>query len=227
MIPGPSIVRECSACGKFFIEDTVSSGNTFGARFWTDGKIKAPMLPDQPELVKCEFCGALIWIEEQKPIGEIAPAERRYGYKEPPPVNEGVNNSKAGRFTGVIPGLTPTFWDYARLIKAGVDDKQKERYLRLRAWWAGNDPRRKPDQSEPTPLDPFEIENLRALITFLNESDDHDRLMKAEALRELGEFEEAESLLATEFEGTFKKVASIIQDLNQRHITTVAEMDLE
>jgi hypothetical protein len=29
---------------------TLASGNTIGARFWTDGKMEAPMLPDQPAL---------------------------------------------------------------------------------------------------------------------------------------------------------------------------------
>jgi len=51
MLPGPTIVRKCSTCGKLIAQPTLLSGNTFGARFWTDGKREAPMLPEQPWLV--------------------------------------------------------------------------------------------------------------------------------------------------------------------------------
>jgi len=30
MLPGPTIIRKCSACGKLIEEHTISSGNTFG-----------------------------------------------------------------------------------------------------------------------------------------------------------------------------------------------------
>jgi hypothetical protein len=71
MTPGPTIIRECSACGKHISQHTIGSGNTFGARFWTDGKRDAPMFPDQPWLVRCQHCGTLVWIDEQTQIGEI------------------------------------------------------------------------------------------------------------------------------------------------------------
>jgi hypothetical protein len=104
----------------------------------------------------------------------------------------------------------------------GVSDKQKERYLRLRAWWAGNDFRRESEKS--TQLDSFETDNLRTFITLLDESEDTDRLMKAEALRELGEFADAEKLLATDFEYGLAQAGSIIRRLNQKKVLTVAEM---
>ncbi|MBN1464158.1 hypothetical protein JXA02_00250 [candidate division KSB1 bacterium] len=39
MILGTVIIRKCSACGELIVEDSIGSGNTFGARFWTDGRI--------------------------------------------------------------------------------------------------------------------------------------------------------------------------------------------
>jgi hypothetical protein len=60
LIPGPDIVRECPKCRVPLLQHTISSGNTFGAQFWTDGLILAPMLPDQPWLVKCPNCGTLL-----------------------------------------------------------------------------------------------------------------------------------------------------------------------
>lgn len=211
MTPGPTIIRECSACGKHIAQHTIATGNTFGARFWTDGKRDAPMLPDQPWLVKCEHCNTLVWIDEQKQVGEIDPW--------------GSKTRDADKFPDARPASTPSLQEYAHFIEAGVSDKNKERYVRLRAWWAGNDPRRETGQSEP--LDSFEARNLRAFVTLLDEAESNDRIMKAEALRELGEFAAAENLLATEFGEDLLQAVSIISDLNQKRIATVAEMKFE
>lgn len=211
MTPGPTIIRKCSACGKHVAQYTIVSGNTFGARFWTDGKRDAPMLPDQPWLVKCQHCGTLIWIDEQTQVGEIAPW--------------GSEANDRNRFPEARPGSTPTLQDYADFLDAGESDKNKERYVRLRAWWAGNDPRRETGQS--TQFDSFETQNLRAFLVLLDEAEDNDRLMKAEVLRELGEFNEAENLLATEFDDELTQAVSVIRDLNQKRIATVAEMKFE
>jgi len=130
------------------------------------------MLPDQPWLVKCQHCNTLVWIDEQKQVGEIDPW--------------GSETRDADKFPDARPASTPTLQDYADFIEAGVSDKEKERYVRHRTWWAGNDPRR--EKSQSTSLDSFEAQNLRAFVTLLDEDEDNDRIMKAEALRELCEF---------------------------------------
>lgn len=71
MMPGPTAIRRCSACSKLIAERTIMSGNTFGARRWTDGKLNAPMLPEQPWLVKCPHCFALVWIDEQEEVSSV------------------------------------------------------------------------------------------------------------------------------------------------------------
>lgn len=169
------------------------------------------MLPDQPWLVKCQHCSTLIWIDEQTQVGEIA--------------LWGSETDDRNRFPEARPGSTPTLQDYADFLDAGESDKNKERYVRLRAWWAGNDPRRETGHS--TQFDSFETQNLRAFLALLDEAEDNDRLMKAEVLRELGEFNEAENLLATEFDDELTQAVSVIRDLNQKRIATVAEMKFE
>ncbi len=62
--PGPTIVRECPKCRVPIEEPTMASGNTIGARFWSDGKMVAPMLPNYPWLVKCSKCKHLFWVDE-------------------------------------------------------------------------------------------------------------------------------------------------------------------
>src|SRR4030067_1169918 len=73
MLPGNTIIRKCTACAKPIEQDTISSGNTFGATYWTDGKCNAPMLPDQPWLVMCPHCHSALWIDELKILGERVP----------------------------------------------------------------------------------------------------------------------------------------------------------
>lgn len=212
MMPGPTMIRECAACGKRIAQYTTLTGNTFGARFWTDGKMDAPQLPDHPSLVKCQHCASLIWIHEQKQVGI-------FGYGLITRYAELLASERPG------PAATPTLLDYLGFLDAGVGDKHKERYLRIRTWWASNDRRR--ESSQPTPLDCIETQNLRNLANLFDEAEDNDRLIKAEVLRELGEFGEAERLLTSTFEDRWSHAASIIRGLNQKRIAAVAEMKCE
>ena len=50
------IVRECPHCKAHVVQEETVSGNTIGAKFYTDGKREAKMLPDHPWLVKCPVC---------------------------------------------------------------------------------------------------------------------------------------------------------------------------
>ena len=68
---------------------------------------------------------------------------------------------------------------------------------------------------------------MRAFLTLLDETDDNDRIMKAEALRELGEFVVAEKLLATDFKDELTQAVSTIRRLNQKQIASVAEIKFE
>ena len=67
----------------------------------------------------------------------------------------------------------------------------------------GNDPRR--EAGQPIPLNSFETQNLEAFLALLDETEDNDRIMKAEVLRELGAFDEVQNLLNTEFDDELKQ----------------------
>jgi hypothetical protein len=156
MTPGPTIIRECSQCGKLMTEHTIGSGNTFGARFWTDGFRDAPMLPDKPWLVKCPHCDFPVWIDEQKQVGEISPW------------SSAVRDGTA--FADARPTITPALQDYEAFLETATVDQEKEQYVRLRAWWAGNDQRRELGRTKP--LGDFESRNLHALVRLLGDADD-------------------------------------------------------
>lgn len=210
MTPGPTLIYSCSTCEKNIAYRTINSGNTFGARYWTDGKRDAPMLPEEPWLIKCPHCDTFIWVDELTQLGEI---DHWY--------SEGIN---AVEFADVQSAITPSCLDYAYFNMDTVSDPQKERYVRLQTWWAFNDCRRK---SEEIPLSSMEIENLHAFINLLDENEENDRLMKAEVLRELGEFTVAEKLLSMPFGAELKQAAELIRNLNNKGITSVTEMIFE
>lgn len=208
MLPGATIVRKCSACGKLIAQPTLLSGNTFGARFWTDGKREAPMLPDQPWLVTCPHCEDLVWIDEQEQIKEIEPG--------------GPRDHLAAEAGDLRPYAVPSMHDYLALLAAGVADTKKEHYLRLRAWWAGNDARRQ--GATPKPMSDEETANLQAFAPLLDESDENDRIMKAAVMRELGRYEDATALLQHTFSDTLAQAAGIIRTLAAQRTPFVSEI---
>ena len=71
MIPGPKYVYECSRCSGPISYRTMASGNTFNSILWSDGKLDAPMMPDQPAAVICPHCRELVWLQDLKNLGPI------------------------------------------------------------------------------------------------------------------------------------------------------------
>jgi hypothetical protein len=211
MIPGPTLVRKCSACAGLITQRSIISGNTFGARYWSDGKCEAPMLPDRPSLVRCPHCRAMVWIDEQEQVGELEP------WDSP--------GDTSGPFKDARPYSTPTLRDYLAVLKQGVSDPDKQHYLRLRAWWSGNDRRRVPGKTLPL-TDP-EVANLVAFASLLADTDENDRIMKAEIMRELALFAEAQSLLSGTFSEELSDAAATIRALVEQRITALQEFKAE
>ena len=71
MIPGPIEILECPYCKTYYKSNSLLSGNTCGALYWTDGKWKAPMLPQYPDVTKCTTCYNFFWIDDAFKVGSI------------------------------------------------------------------------------------------------------------------------------------------------------------
>lgn len=166
------------------------------------------MLPEALELVKCGHCAALIWIDEQLKVGEI----------EQPWLNNGY-------FKGSCRYKIPSAQDYFLVLAIGKFDKQKEVYLRIHAWWAGNDIRR--DNNNPPPLSKDEIANLRAFAKMMNRKKTHEvtRITMAEIMRELGKYKEAMKLLSKPFSKELAYTAKKIKELALQKNPFVQEID--
>ena len=119
MIPGPNKLLRIPSSGALVKIATIMTGNTFGARFWTDGKREAPMLPEQPWLRCHPGDRQMFWTDECE---EVA-VERDEKYRHVP-------------YTG-----EPTLQEYRQGLHSAMitTSLEKERYIRIRLWWAAND----------------------------------------------------------------------------------------
>lgn len=245
MIPGPTIIKECSACFKPISQATFLSSNNFGATFWTDGKDDS-VTSRYLWLVKCPRCHALLWIDELEKIAEIDPWERRPRTPTHEPeeltteelerlVETRLKEIESGEFKGPLPPADPSLDDYYAFLEQGIMDRKKAIYVRRHAWWAENDRRRnvpdkwaikkqKPVKSEDIPLCSREIDNLSALIEMLDDSNENELFVKAEAMRELGRFDDALSVLAKLNEKTGSQAIEIIKSLCEKRNCYVQEM---
>jgi hypothetical protein len=151
----------------------LKSGNTFGLRLWSDGFQHAPMLVDPPPIVQCGACTRCFFLNGARRIGDSD--EALPNVREP---------SEAAYYDALRSGM--------------AQNREQERLLRTRAWWRSNDSRRHPpDPAAAGALDPSDerLENLRALLTLLDDGEDSDCVTKGEILRELGRWAEAEAML--------------------------------
>lgn len=218
MLPGPDQVIACPNCRGLARYFTLRSGNTFGARVWTDGKQVAPMLPRPPAVVKCLHCAKCYWLEDAEKIGEVGDWEN-----SDQPVNpEWVNAEHVEE---------PTVLEYDAAIRAGLArDRTQERSLRILAWWRGNDPLRGDNEVPPDPPDPETFkafrDNLEALVDLLD-NDENDLLMKAEALRELGRFSEASRILNSVTSREFREVVRQLRERCECRDPQLSELSLE
>lgn len=206
MIPGPTIIKKCSTCSNPIEQETIASGNTFGATYWTDGKCEAPMLPYQPWLVMCPHCYAPLWLDELEELGQVDFWEE-----------------ERDKFKDAKTYQMPSIEDYLALLEKGSETTEKERYIRLRAWWTGNDVRRNKEFG----ITALEVSNLTAFAEMLDESNASDLIMKAEVMRELGRFDDAKALLAQIVDDSFLQVVAIIKNLIEKSDPYVRKMHLK
>ena len=217
MQPGPTHVIACPYCQHLAKQATLASGNTIGARYWTDGKRVAPMLPEYPEIARCGGCDRFFWLADADQVGEI----------------DSLGHVAAG---------VPSEWQAAEGIRELSSDayleavetnmaraKEEEVYLRVRAWWAANDTLRDEPVDNASAGDPgfseAMVDNLRQLDKLVDANDQEERLLKAEIARQLGYFAGAEALLAEPIgDEHLQPVAEFIRQLSQQEIRVVREI---
>jgi len=210
--PGPTLIKKCNRCDGLMKQRTIASGNTFGARYWTDGKVDASMLPLTPSAVRCPHCHALLWVSSLEEVGEI-PGPRGFGVPRP----EYDHSFDALPFIEKLEAD-----DYLMALRKGELPKDQEAYLRTMYWRLMNDPRRR--SQTPIAFSAEEQENLRSLLPLVSETDEPSRLIRAEIYRELGEFEECANALDYDFCDDYIPAAVTIYMLQEEKNSSVGEI---
>lgn len=174
MIPGRYYVYKCPNCGNLMSKGSLMSGNTFGAKIFSDGKRIAPMLPEIPDLTKCRKCDNIFWLSKLKEIGTY-----EWG------------DNKILKLPIAFPAEFLGINDYFKALDSGVaENKQEESFIRQRIWHAYNDRVRNGKNQFIDENDEIKWrENCYELISLLDQSDLNQRIMIAELNRNLGDFE--------------------------------------
>lgn len=192
---------------------TIASGNNFGARYWTDGKVDAPMLPDTPMVVVCPHCQKVDWLKNLVEVGEI-PGPRGFGV----PLPEYDLTFHEHPFFDV-----PTGDDYLGFLESTELIHDQEFYLRWTYWHLMNDARRKSSALLPLGID--EVENLQRLLVLIKSPSESSRLTIAEIYRELGDFSSCEQMLDFDFSDELIPLAQTIYYLQNEKKASVDLVD--
>ena len=173
MILGHTVYVACPHCGRVWGYQTLMSGNTLGARYWTDGKRDAPMLPQNPPLVRCTTCSKFFWPEREKEIATKNPIVVSTEHEDVELIVE------------------PEEDDYYEALEEGLfADAEEELWLRTLAWQKSNDDYRD-ERDAPEPISRHENwrRNLEQVLVLAGSAE--QSILRAEVLRELGRFQEA------------------------------------
>jgi hypothetical protein len=191
------IIRECPHCKAQVVQEETLSGNTIGAKFYTDGKREAKMLPDHPALVKCPACSSFFWVDEAVQVSS--------GFEAA---------------SGKPPVLAPSEKNMLSFLAEPGLPKEKEIYLRLRAWWSANDAWRWSPNATPA-FSEAQVKNLKSLSAMLEETEPNQRILKAEIARELGEFDECLELLSQPLDERYSHAVGFIKKLAEEKVYSV------
>jgi hypothetical protein len=217
MRPGPDQIVACPHCRGLEKYRTLLSGNNIGIRIWTDGRQIAPMLPRPPAVVECRSGAQPYWLTDGKEIGTLD-------------LYDGTNPAVDPAWKAAPYVVEASEEGYYRALEAALSiEKALEKVLRTFVWWRGNDRYREglaTEDSDAPPLEAFRS-NLTALAALLNGQNINERIMKAEALRELGEFEAAIKILNQIDSPHYAAVVHRIRALCDRAEARVQELKSE
>ncbi len=183
MMIGFSRVLTCPFCGTKKDVMSLMSGNTFGARLWSDKKEWAPMCPEVSWVQKCPQCGKYYFPSRQEYVRSDSTMSSDLGGLSLQEAKEALE----------------------QLTKDGFESMKEEAMVRLLFFQTYNDKYlRYEDKSQEI------LSEDRALFVecglWLVDHYAEDEVLKAEFYREIGEMDKARSILeAAEMKDDFHK----------------------
>lgn len=173
MIPAPALQRKCPHCGAVKKLYNIASGNTFGAKAWSDTKVYYPMMTQNSPVQRCLKCKRYFFLSDSKTsvVREIlANVFDRNGFS---------NDTGALSFPEAREALEQLY---------GSSSDERRFLLRLLVLHTYNDkygraPRRYAGEDDTDRA--YFIQNCRAMT----EMAQTNGTLKAELFREIGDFE--------------------------------------
>lgn len=213
MKPGPPLVVNCPDCGAQKKLMSIVSGNTFGARLWSDGMMFAPMLPRISPVQKCPECGNFfILTDSMLEYGnpeETVTDTGQLSYNDVKQALQQLNDSSLTKDDEFVLRREFLFRynDAFRDLDKVNDDVEKTRTARDKT---------------------LHQENLLALVRLSDRFTPYEIPVIAEYLREAGLFEECLEILKdyTPDDDSFAKLVSDIYEKASALDSTVFEIEL-
>jgi hypothetical protein len=211
MLPGPVRVVIPKGGKKPVKLHTWASGNNKGAKYWSDGKVDGPMMPNFPALLRSSAENILFWCDECTQIAEYEMGDKYWDRNPYIP-----SNCKTAVFA-----IDPKKEDfYLALVRGLVRNAEDEIYLRRSIWWADNDPVRKGQSSTQPNLDRW---NLRQLLE-LYKSESIESVWIAEIYRQLALFDECLEQLESPWPSDLKPYVNLIRQKAKLKDSFVAQV---
>ena len=194
MLPGPVIVTRCPNCQGLVSRRTLASGNTLGAKWWTDGEFRARMLPMTPELIRCVHCTQVAWRDDFEEVDSYESYLGFLAFSEEEDAKKRIESAKAKRaqYENLPYFEEPSAEEIIRFINRSSLLAHKEVHARILAWRRWNDSRRDEDKFQA--LNEEEERNLIRIVELLEKAGDQNLLL-AEAFRELGNLKSARRII--------------------------------
>ncbi len=205
MLPAPDTIHACPHCGHNAYRSSFLSGNTFSSRLWSDGYLQAPMLDDAVQVTRCTNCKATYWVQDA-PVLERVPYGffNKYSRTQQESRNFALSEQQALQDDPAPSRPVPPKMEHldqrghleALKELALAPHKDREAYLRLRIWWAHNQPFRNALKPATPTEDAESLANLHGLLALLETSTEKGILLSAGALAALGRYGDARAILA-------------------------------
>lgn len=225
-----SDLARCPKCGQMLYFNRLGSSSAGRVTIWTDGEVYSSSFDPATGLYQCRACAAYVWVDEIEVLDSV----------RDPPLEEStfeVRGRDVPCFAREISSVSD--WPVA-FAAAPWRNREEELHLRVAAMREWNSDHRNmqelqagyqrfcPDEDEnaqwvaehcasvcrslPDPA----LENLGKLVEMLRVSDEEERLLRAEALRELGRFEECLAVLEEPVEEKHQRMAAVIAEWAQQ-----------
>ncbi len=134
MLPGPDIYYKCPKCEKVIKIESILSGNTFGAKQYSDGRMFAPMMPEYPRITACRKCGNIYWLKDEYEVSGYIPSKKHPLISQEEYDENEYMNKKNMRAKFLMPD------QYNDALNNKIyETRQEEIFLRIRFWWCVND----------------------------------------------------------------------------------------